>query len=76
MFYRLSKSLNITWATLKSYGVGERLTQLLKYIGERSQVAVKIGNESGEPKEHNHRYKTRRSFITLPVHHIPGKSAG
>jgi len=39
---------NITWATLKSYGVGQRLTNLLRNIGERSQAAVRVGNEVGE----------------------------
>ena len=39
---------NITWATLESYGVGNRLTQILKDIGERSHAAVKTGKEIGE----------------------------
>src|SRR5206468_12432695 len=36
------------WATLESYGVGERLRQILKDIGERSQAAVRVGQEIGE----------------------------
>lgn len=39
---------DITWATFRSYGVGKRLTQILKDIGERSKSAVKFGQEIGE----------------------------
>ena len=39
---------DVTWATLRSYGVGNRLTQILKNIGDRSKSAVKFGREIGE----------------------------
>ena len=43
-----SVNQNIIWATLESYGVGKRLTQILKDIGERSQAAVRVGDIIGE----------------------------
>ena len=39
---------DVTWATLKSYGVGKRLIEILQNIGERSKSAVKVGQEIGE----------------------------
>jgi hypothetical protein len=39
---------DVTWAVLKSYGVGNRLIQILRNIGDRSKSAVKVGREIGE----------------------------
>lgn len=39
---------DVTWATFKSYGIGKRLTELLKNIGERSKLAVRFGEEIGD----------------------------
>ena len=39
---------DVMWATLKSHGVGKRLTEILKDIGERSRMAVRIGQDIGE----------------------------
>ena len=39
---------SISWATMKSYGVGRRLTQMLQTIGENAQSAVRVGQELGE----------------------------
>ena len=39
---------DIIWATLRSYGIGKRLTQILQDIGERSKAAIKIGKDLGE----------------------------
>src|SRR5206468_12869910 len=36
------------WATLESYGVGKRLIQILKDIGERSHAAARVGQEIGK----------------------------
>src|SRR5437870_11484364 len=33
---------------LRSYGVGKRLVQILRDMGERSKMAVKVGQEVGE----------------------------
>lgn len=38
----------IIWATLKSYGVDTKMITLLQNIYEKSQSAVRIGNEYGE----------------------------
>src|SRR3989454_11288618 len=43
-----SIKLDIIWATLRSYGVGQRLVQILRDMGERSKMAVKVGQEVGE----------------------------
>ena len=43
-----SIKLDIIWATLRSYGVGKRLVQILRDMGERSKMAVKVGQEVGE----------------------------
>src|SRR3989454_945667 len=43
-----SIKLDIIWATLRSYGVGKRLVQILRDMGERSKMAVKVGHEVGE----------------------------
>src|SRR5207245_10805874 len=40
--------LDIIWATLRSYGVGKRLVQILRDMGERSKMEVKGGKEVGE----------------------------
>jgi len=34
---------DIIWATLRSYGIGKRLTQILQDVGERSKAAINIG---------------------------------
>ena len=39
---------DIIWATLRSYGVGKRLTDIMRNICETSQSAVRIGGELGE----------------------------
>ena len=39
---------DVMWATLQSYGIGKRLTEILKDIGERSRMAVRIGQDMGE----------------------------
>jgi hypothetical protein len=39
---------DVTWATFRSYGVGERLTEILKNISEISQSAVRVGGELGD----------------------------
>jgi len=39
---------SITWATMKSYGVGRRLTQMLQVIGENAQFAVRVGQDMRE----------------------------
>jgi hypothetical protein len=39
---------NIIWATLRSYGIGETLVQILQTAAEQSKAAVKIGQEVGE----------------------------
>src|SRR6218665_2806386 len=39
---------DVTWATLKSYGVGNRLVGILRNIGERSKSTVRVGREIGE----------------------------
>ena len=39
---------DVMWATLESYGIGKRLTEILKNIGERSRMAVRIGRDMGE----------------------------
>jgi len=38
---------SITWATMKSYGVGRRLTQMLQVIGEHAKFAVRVGHDMG-----------------------------
>lgn len=38
----------IIWATLKSYGIGQTLISILKYIGEHATAAVRVGTELGE----------------------------
>ncbi len=38
----------VTWATLKSYGVGARLIKILQNISEISQSAVRVGEEMGD----------------------------
>jgi len=40
--------LKVTWATLNSYGVGSRLIEILRNIGERSKSAVKFEQDIGE----------------------------
>jgi len=55
-FQKAFDSINqqITWATLKSYGVGRNLTKILKNIGDRSKSAVKFGEErQGDPVSPN-----------------------
>ena len=39
---------DVIWATLKSYGVGRRLIDILKNICETSQSAVRVGGEMGD----------------------------
>ena len=39
---------DVTWAVLESYKVGERLTAILKNIGESSKSAARVGQEVGE----------------------------
>jgi hypothetical protein len=39
---------NIIWATLRSYGVGKQLVQILQNTGEQSKAAVRIDKELGE----------------------------
>ena len=39
---------DITWATLRSYGVGARLIKILQNICEISQSAVRVGGELGD----------------------------
>src|SRR6218665_1817814 len=39
---------DIIWATLRSYGIGKRLTQILQNIRESSKAAIKIGKGLGE----------------------------
>src|SRR6218665_2312086 len=39
---------DVTWATLKSYGVGNRLVGILRNIEERSKSTVRVGREIGE----------------------------
>jgi len=39
---------DVMWATLQSYGIGKRLSEVLKNIGERSRMAVRIGHDMGE----------------------------
>ena len=39
---------DVMWATLQSYGIGKRLTEVLKNIGERSRMAVRVGQDMGE----------------------------
>lgn len=43
-----SVKMKVTWATLKSYGVGSRLIEILRNIGERAKSAVKFEQEIGE----------------------------
>ena len=38
----------IIWATLRSFGLGDRLVQSLQNAGKGSKAAVKIGNGLGE----------------------------
>lgn len=38
----------ITWAVLRSYGVGQRLVEILKEIGDQSRAAVRVGQDLGE----------------------------
>jgi len=38
---------NVTWATMKSYGVGSQLTQMLQTTGENAQSTVRVGLELG-----------------------------
>ncbi len=48
-FEKAFDSINkeVTWAVLRSYGVGRRLVEILKDIGERTEMAVRIGHELG-----------------------------
>ena len=39
---------DVTWATLRSYGVGARLIRILQNICEVSQSAVRVGGELGD----------------------------
>ena len=39
---------DVTWATLRSYGVGARLIKILQNICEISQSAVRVGGELGD----------------------------
>jgi hypothetical protein len=39
---------DVTWATLRSYGVGARLLKILQNICEISQSAVRVGGELGD----------------------------
>jgi len=39
---------DVTWATLRSYGVGARLIMILQNICEVSQSAVRVGGELGD----------------------------
>jgi len=39
---------SVTCATMKSYGVGRRLTQMLQVIGGNTQFAVRVGQDMGE----------------------------
>jgi len=61
---------SITWATMKSYGVGRRLTQMLRVIGENEQFAVRVGLTI------INRNTTRRPIITHFFHNISGEGDG
>ena len=39
---------DVMWATLQSYGIGKRLIEILKDIGDRSRMAVRVGQDIGE----------------------------
>jgi len=39
---------DVTWATLRSYGVGSRLIKILQHVCEISQSAVRVGGELGD----------------------------
>jgi hypothetical protein len=39
---------DVTWATLKSYGVGRRLIEMMQNIYQQSESAVRVGSELGE----------------------------
>lgn len=39
---------DVMWTTLQSYGVGKRLTAILRDIGERSRMAVRVGQDIGD----------------------------
>ena len=38
---------DIAWVTLRSYGIGKKLTKILREVGERSQAAVMVGHDIG-----------------------------
>ena len=69
----VSIKLDIIWATLRSYGVGKRLVQILRDMGERSKMAVKFGQEVGEW------FTTTigtRPYLAKYLYNIFGKSHG
>jgi len=54
---------DVTWATLKSNGVGNRV-RILRNIGERSKSTGKVGRENRRVVLDYNRGKTRRPNIT------------
>ena len=60
------------WATLKSYGMGKRLTQILKDVGERS-VSSEGWSRTRKVVSNINRCETGKPNVTMPVHYIPGE---
>ena len=66
---------DLIWATLKSYGMGKRLTQILKDVGERS-VSSEGWSRTRKVVSNINRCETGKPNVTMPVHYIPEESDG